>query len=98
MSLLHGLWHRASVLLRGESYARELAREQGFHREMEAIAIAAEGAVAHEAELLARRRFGNPTFYREEVRRMTPLHWLDNLGQDLRYAWRGLTRNPGFTV
>lgn len=29
---------------------------------------------------------------------MTPLGWLDPLGKDLRYAWRGLRRTPAFTA
>ena len=98
MSRLHGLWHRVYVLARGERYAQELEREQTFHRDMEAMALSGEGASTIDAELVARRRFGNPTYYREEVRRMTPLHWLDNVRQDLAYAWRGLTRNRGFTA
>src|SRR5262249_20696594 len=43
-------------------------------------------------------RFGNATYYREEVRRMTTLHWIDRAWQDASYAWRGLKRSPGFTL
>jgi putative ABC transport system permease protein len=41
---------------------------------------------------------GNISYYREEVRHMTPLHWLDRFLQNSAYAWRGLTRSPGFTI
>jgi len=98
MSLLHGWWHRLHVLARGERYARELDAEQRFHRELEAMSRTSEGRVPHDAEMEARRAFGNATYYREEARRMTPLGWLDHLRQDAAYAWRGLRRSPGFTV
>ncbi len=46
----------------------------------------------------ARARFGSRAYYMEETRGMTPLGWLDPLGQDLRYAWRNLRRAPAFTT
>src|SRR5262249_3960415 len=51
-----------------------------------------------DAELTARRTLGNSTYYREEVRAMTPLAWLDRVRQDAGYAWRGLLRTPTFTA
>ena len=98
MSRLHAIAHRLRVLLRGERYAREQAREVEFHLELEALAHSHTNESAVAAELAARRAFGNVTYYREEARRMTLLHWTDWLRQDARYALRGLRRSRGFTA
>ncbi|HWH50357.1 MAG TPA: ADOP family duplicated permease [Gemmatimonadaceae bacterium] len=97
MSLLDGLRHRLYVLWRGEWYGREVERELRFHVELERLAASHDHSAA-DAKLVARRALGNTTYYREEVRRMTPIAWLDHLRQDASYAWRGLRRSPGFTA
>lgn len=96
MSFIDGLRHRIYVLRRGRAYEREIEREARFHVELGALG--ARLADDHEAELSARRNFGNVTYYREEVRRMTPLAWLDGLRQDISYALRGIRRAPGFAA
>lgn len=98
MSLLDGLRHRLYALVRGERYALEVARELRFHTELDTLARTNDGATAANAELAARQMLGNTTYYREEVRRMTLLHWPDRLRQDAGYALRGLRRTPGFTI
>jgi predicted permease len=98
MSLLDGLLHRLLVLRRGERYSDEIAKELRFHADLEALAQRAENHDQLAAELAARRMLGNSTYYREEVRRMTPLAWVDAIRQDFDYARRGLMRAPGFTL
>ena len=98
MSLFDGIRHRWYVLRRGEEYAREIERELHFHLELAGLTGAGDERAALQAELVARRTVGNVTYYREEVRRVTPLQWLDRIRQDGAYAWRGLRRNPGFTA
>src|SRR4051812_45765828 len=94
MSSFDGLRHKLYVLLRGDDYAREIERELRFHLELDALA----DPRTREAELTARQHLGNATYYREEVRSMSPLRWLDRVRQDASYAWRGMTRTPGFTM
>jgi len=98
MSLIDGLLHRLRVLHRGERYSEEIASELRFHADLEALAQRSENRDRVAAEISVRRAVGNVTYYREEVRRMTPLAWFDGLRQDLNYAWRGSARAPGFTA
>src|ERR1051325_2962469 len=98
MAFLHGLRHRVYVLLRGERYSHEIEREMRFHLNLEEIAGTSAGQAVHDAEISARRALGNATYYREEVRRMTAINWMDRIRQDVEYAWRGLMRAPGFTT
>src|SRR5262249_32975884 len=59
---------------------------------------AAGGMSRKTARLAAQRQFGNAALIEEEVRRVHMLPWLGTVAQDLRYAWRGLSRSPVFTV
>src|SRR6185437_6898387 len=51
-----------------------------------------------DAQNAARRAFGNPTYLREEARRMTALEWLDTVKADVAFAARTFARAPSFTA
>ena len=90
MSWIDGLKHRVRTLVRPGDHARDVDDEMRFHLELDA---------SHDPRSdPTPRRFGNRTYYREEVRQQTWLASLDVLRQDLAYAWRTTRRSPGFTA
>ena len=77
---------------------RELAEELRFHRErLERDALASGSDVAT-ARSSAGRRLGNLTRIAEEAREHWSIPVLDQLQQDVRYAFRGLRRSRAFTA
>jgi macrolide transport system ATP-binding/permease protein len=55
------------------------------------------GVPLKEAEEASRRHFGNVLLLKEDLREMRSWTSLERLGQDLRYGWRTLRKNPLFT-
>ena len=55
------------------------------------------GDTPREAELAARRDFGNVGLLKEGVREMWGWTSLERLARDFRYGWRTLRRSPLFT-
>ena len=80
----------------------DLERELFSHLESEAAEQQENGLSEPEARYAARRAFGNTTVVKEEVHEMLgsgTLHRLaSDLGQDLRYSFRGMRRDAGFTT
>ena len=58
----------------------------------------AQGMSRDEARLAARRQFGNVDRLRMNVRDQRGFAWLDTLVQDIRFAFRILTRERGFAL
>ena len=101
MSLLDALRYRWRVLTRPSEHEADLAKEMEFFVSAEARERehAGQGAIsAEDARSAARRRFGNRTYYREEVRQVAGLDVLDVFAQDTRFAFRTFARTPAFTA
>jgi putative ABC transport system permease protein len=58
----------------------------------------AQGLTPPEARSAALKQAGNLTARQEEIYRMNGIQWLDSISGDLRYALRGLRKQPSFTA
>src|SRR6266545_5618936 len=76
----------------------ELDDEIRFHLETRAADLEQSGLSRDDARAQARREFGSATRMREESRSAWQVQWLEDLGADLRYAFRSFVRSPGFTM
>jgi macrolide transport system ATP-binding/permease protein len=76
----------------------ELREELEFHLEEEAEQHQAEGLAEEQARWAARRGLGNLTLLQEDTRAMWGWTILEQLGQDLRYAFRTMAANRLFTL
>src|ERR1035441_7140055 len=74
-----------------------LDHELQFHMEQRTEGVSAQGMSPEEARREAALLFGNRTALHESTRDRDVLVWLETTLQDLRYAFRGLRRRPGFT-
>ncbi len=89
---------RLRFLLDHSERQRLLWEEMEFHIESMAQDFAAQGMPEAEARAAARRKFGNMTQKSEESRSVWLVRWLSDLAQDLRYSFRGMRRDAGFTA
>ena len=98
MSLFDAARHRLRNLFRPGAADRERDEEFAFHQSLaEAEHAHATGDIP-DAPYAARREFGNATYIKEQLRWMGAMRWIDQFGQDLRFASRTFARSPVFTI
>lgn len=77
---------------------QEIDEEFEAHLALESKLLQERGVSREQADIRARRSFGNRSRLAEEAREAWVSGWLDRLSQDLRYATRTLLRNPVFSL
>ena len=97
MNALARLLRKIAVLVRRESFNRELEEEMAFHREQAAKEFEAGGIPPEAARYAAMRQFGNATLLRERSHEVMGFR-AETVAQDLRFAVRQLRRNAGLAV
>ena len=88
------------------SVRRQVDDELAFHFAMCVDELVARGMAPEQAKVEAERRFGDVAAVRQRLARLDydrlgeerRADWWTALGQDARYAVRGLRRSPAFTI
>ena len=94
----HALAWRVRARLTRRDREAELDEEIQAHLALLADEHRRRGLSEAEAQRAARRDFGGAEQVREACRDLRRAPILDTLAADLRYAWRTLRRQPGFTA
>jgi macrolide transport system ATP-binding/permease protein len=98
MTALRVFFRRLSGLFRMGRLEREMDEEFDFHLQNEVAENVRNGMTPDQALAAARRRFGGVAQVKEAYREAHSLPFLQVLWQDLRFGFRMLRRNPGFSV
>src|ERR1039458_3178647 len=92
------IWKRIAALFGGNRLERELNEELETHLAMQEEEFRARGMSPRAARMAARREFGGVAQTAEAYRERRGIPWIEGGVKDLRYAFRGLARNRGFTA
>ena len=95
---LNEWWRRLQIFRRREEWTEGLNDEMQLHVQLRAKANRDQGMSAAEAELAAKRRFGNPLVMRENARDAWTTQWIETTWRDVSYSLRRLIRDRAATV
>lgn len=91
-------YRRIVGFLRRNRLERDLDDELAFHLALREAEQRAAGRPPDEARATVRRRFGNVGLVKHHTRDAWIWPWLQDLTQDLRFAWRLLVKDRRFTL
>lgn len=91
-------WRRIAFLLHRKERLDAIEEEMRLHAELRARVMAAESVTTGDAELAAKRQFGNRTSFKEAAWDVWSIVSLENIWRDLRFGARVLRANAGFTT
>jgi len=89
---------RLRMLFRRKQFDHDMDDEMRVHLELREREYVQNGFSPQEAHMAARKNFGNTLALREASHDSWGWAWLEHLAQDLRFAFRMLAKNPGFTA
>jgi predicted permease len=96
---LRAWWSRIrGTFRRDDALEREMEREMAFHLHMSRQRNVARGMASEDAERQARLAFGSADAVREEARDAYRSRVVENVLNDIRFAFRGLRRSPSFAL
>jgi hypothetical protein len=98
MNLISQLADKLRSRFRSRAVKQEIDEEPRFHIEQRAKKNITAGMSPEEAAREARKRLGNVQNVREECRDVRAASFGDATCRDLRFAFRQLLKNPGFTA
>jgi predicted permease len=91
------LFRKLRALFRRRKIDAEMSEEMRAHLAMQETENRAQGMSPDEARYAAQRQFGGMDQIKEQARAQRGWLWLEQIGQDLRFAARMLAKTPGFT-
>jgi predicted permease len=86
------------VITRRRHFEDGMSEELRFHIEQYTDDLVRSGISPQEAGRRARIEFGGVNTVKEGCREARGLHFFDQLGRELRFAFRWLRKTPGFTI
>jgi len=98
MNPLHKIWLKLRSLGQRRAVKQEIDEELRFHLEQRTAENIAAGMSPEDAAREARKRFGNLQSLREECRDARGANFGEAALRDLRFGFRQLLKNPGFTT
>ena len=98
MNALRTFVSRLAALARSRKHDREIDDEIASHLEEATDEYVARGLSREDARFAATRDFGGITQTKQIHREVRSFTWPDNVRQDLKYSFRRLIKDPGFTL